>query len=68
MHQGWMITDADLDSVAAVRRDDIADFKVWLYHKPHRLRFKYCDDLTPVEAEQAHYAHHQAPATAGVSS
>ena len=26
----WMITDAGLDSVAAVRRDDIEDFKVWL--------------------------------------
>jgi site-specific recombinase XerD len=32
---GWMIDDAGLDSVAAVRRDDIEDFKVWLANKPH---------------------------------
>src|SRR4051812_13001250 len=25
----------------------------------HRRFFDYCDDLTPVEAETAHYAHHQ---------
>jgi site-specific recombinase XerD len=31
----WMITDAGLDSVASVRRDDVEDFKVWLAHKPH---------------------------------
>jgi site-specific recombinase XerD len=31
----WMLTDTDLDSVAAVRRDDIEDFKVWLANKPH---------------------------------
>jgi site-specific recombinase XerD len=31
----WMITDAGLDSVAAVRRDGIEDFKVWLARKPH---------------------------------
>jgi hypothetical protein len=31
----WMITDPGLDSVAAVRRDDIEDFKVWLANKPH---------------------------------
>ena len=31
---GWMI-GAGLDSVAAVRRDEIEDFKVWLAHKPH---------------------------------
>ena len=31
---GWMIC-AGLDSVAAVRRDEIEDFKVWLAHKPH---------------------------------
>jgi site-specific recombinase XerD len=31
----WMITDAGLDSVAEVRRDDIEDFKVWLASKPH---------------------------------
>jgi site-specific recombinase XerD len=32
---GWMNDDAGLDSVAAVRRDDIEDFKVWLAAKPH---------------------------------
>jgi site-specific recombinase XerD len=32
----WMSTDAGLDSVAAVRRDDIEDFKVWPANKPHR--------------------------------
>ena len=31
----WMITDAGLDSVTAVRRDHIEDFKVWLANKPH---------------------------------
>jgi site-specific recombinase XerD len=31
---GWML-GAGLDSVAAVRRDDIEDFKVWLANKPH---------------------------------
>lgn len=31
----WMITEAAVDSVAAVRRDDIEDFKVWLANKPH---------------------------------
>ena len=30
----WMI-GAGLDSVAAVRRDEIGDFKVWLANKPH---------------------------------
>ena len=30
----WMLS-AGLFSVAAVRRDDIEDFKVWLAHKPH---------------------------------
>jgi site-specific recombinase XerD len=30
----WMI-GAGLDSVAAVRRDEIEDFKVWLANKPH---------------------------------
>jgi site-specific recombinase XerD len=34
----WMITDAGLDSVAAVRRDDIEDFTVWLANKPHPQR------------------------------
>ena len=31
----WMLTDTDLHEVAAVRRDDIEDFKVWLANKPH---------------------------------
>jgi site-specific recombinase XerD len=31
----WMITGPGLDSVAAARRDDIEDFKVWLANKPH---------------------------------
>jgi site-specific recombinase XerD len=31
---GWMIC-AGLDSVAAVRRDEIENFKVWLADKPH---------------------------------
>jgi site-specific recombinase XerD len=31
---GWML-GAGLDSVAAVRRADIEDFKVWLANKPH---------------------------------
>lgn len=30
----WMITDAGLDSIAAVRRDDIEDYKVWLTAQP----------------------------------
>ncbi|HEY7049852.1 MAG TPA: IS3 family transposase, partial [Jatrophihabitantaceae bacterium] len=34
----------------------------------HRRPLEYCDDLTPVEAEQAHYAHHQTPTAAGVSN
>lgn len=33
-----------------------------------RRPFEYCDDLTPVEAERAQYAHRQAPATAAVSN
>ena len=40
----------------------------WVDWFNHRRPFEYCDDLTPVEAEAAHYVHHQAPATAGVSS
>jgi len=40
----------------------------WIDWFNHRRPFEYCDDLTPVEAEQAHYAHHQAPTTAGVSN
>jgi site-specific recombinase XerD len=30
----WMITDAGLDAIAAVRRDDIEDYKVWLAAQP----------------------------------
>jgi putative transposase len=40
----------------------------WVDWFNHRRPFEYCDDLTPVEAEAAHYAHHQTPATAGVSN
>jgi putative transposase len=38
----------------------------WVDWFNRRRPFEYCDDLTPVEAEQAHYAHHQTPAPAGV--
>ena len=31
----------------------------WVDWFNHRRPFEYCDDLTPVEAEHAHYAHHQ---------
>jgi len=31
----WMITEAGLDSIGAVRRDDIEDYKVWLAARPH---------------------------------
>ncbi len=40
----------------------------WVDWFNHRRPFEYCDDLTPAEAERAHYAHHQTPATAGVSN
>jgi putative transposase len=40
----------------------------WVDWFNHRRPFEYCGDLTPVEAETAHYAHHQTPATAGVSN
>lgn len=41
----------------------------WVDWFNHRRPFEYCDDLTPIEAEQAHYRHHQqGPATAGVSN
>ena len=33
-----------------------------------RRPFEYCDDLTSVEAAQAHSAHHQTPTPVGVSS
>ena len=40
----------------------------WVDWFNRRRPFEYCDDLTPVEAEQAHYAHHQRPAIAAVSN
>lgn len=40
----------------------------WVDWFNHRRPLEYCDDLTPVEAEQAHHAHHQTPATASVSN
>lgn len=40
----------------------------WVDWFNHRRPYEHCDDLTPVEAETAHYAHHQTPATAGVSN
>ena len=40
----------------------------WVDWYNHRRPHEYCDDLTPVQAEAAHYAHHQTPATAGVSN
>ncbi|MDQ6849750.1 MAG: IS3 family transposase [Actinomycetota bacterium] len=39
----------------------------WVDWFNRRRPFEYCDDLTPVEAEQAHYAH-QAPTPVGVSN
>jgi site-specific recombinase XerD len=30
----WLISDAGLDSIGAVHRDDIEDYKVWLAAKP----------------------------------
>jgi len=39
----------------------------WIDWFNHRRPLEYCDDLTPVEAEQAHYAHHQDPTTVGSS-
>lgn len=40
----------------------------WVDWFNHRRVFEYCEDLTPVEAEQAHYVHQQTTATADVSS
>jgi putative transposase len=40
----------------------------WVDWFNHRRPFEHCDDLTPVEAERAHYAHRQTPTTAGVSN
>lgn len=31
----------------------------WVDWYNHRRFFEYCDDLTPAEAEAAHYAHHE---------
>ena len=36
----------------------------WVDWFNHSRPFEYCDDLTPAEAERAHYAHHQ-PQAAG---
>ena len=52
---------------ASIRDVEIATAE-WVDWYNHRRPHEYCDDLTPVQAEQAHYAHHQAPATAGVSN
>ncbi len=40
----------------------------WVDWFNRRRLLQYCDDRTPVEAENAHYAHHQTPAAAGVST
>ncbi len=40
----------------------------WVEWFNRRRPFEYCDDLTPVEAERAHYAHHQTPTSVGVSN
>ncbi|TQL68707.1 hypothetical protein FB381_2603 [Nocardioides albertanoniae] len=40
----------------------------WIDWFNRRRQYEYCDDLTPVEAEAAHYGQHQTPATAGVSN
>ena len=40
----------------------------WVDWFNHRRPFEYCDYLTPVEAEEAHYAHHKDPATVGSSN
>ena len=40
----------------------------WVDWYNHRRTFEYCDDLTPVEAEAAHYAHHKESATVGSSN
>ncbi len=40
----------------------------WVDWYNHRRLFEYCDDLTPVEAETAHHAHHQPRQPAGVSN
>lgn len=40
----------------------------WVDWFNRRRPFEYCDDLTPVEAEHAHYAHHQTPTPVGISN
>lgn len=40
----------------------------WVDWYNRRRPHEYCQDLTPQQAEQAHYAHHQTPAAAGVSN
>jgi len=54
------------------RRAELDDLEIataeWVDWFNHRRPFEYCDDLTPAEAEAAHYAHHQTPAVAGVSN
>jgi len=40
----------------------------WVDWFNRRRPYEYCDDLTPVEAEQAHYTHHQTPTPVGVSN
>lgn len=40
----------------------------WVDWFNHRRTNRHCDDLTPVQAEQAHYAHHQTPTPVGVSN
>jgi putative transposase len=51
---------------------DLDDLEIataeWVDWFNRRRPFEYCDDLTPVEAEQAHYAHHQTPTPVGVSN
>lgn len=40
----------------------------WVDWFNHHRPFEHCDDLTPIEAETAHYAHHQDPAPVGISN
>lgn len=40
----------------------------WIDWYNNQWPHEYCDDLTPTEAESAHYAHHQTPASDGVSN
>ncbi|MDQ1250801.1 MAG: putative transposase [Actinomycetota bacterium] len=49
--------------------DDIktatAEWVGWFNHRPP---FESCDDLAPVEAEHAHFGHHQTSTPVGVSN